>query len=162
MLTAERLRELLHYDPVTGVFTWKVTISHLAAGSVAGSIGPNGYVRIMIGRRSYKAHRLAFLYMTGSFPPGDVDHRDTNKANNKWNNLRPATRSQNVCNGKLRSDSRSGVKGVSWNTSHRKWTAYIQTDGKRRYLGWFETIEEAAEARRIAANDSYQEFARHA
>lgn len=88
-LTAGRLKELLTYDPETGVFIWRGWRSGSAvAGSVAGSLHSDGYVCIKIGRCLYRAHRLAFLYMTGSRPIGQVDHINMNRADNRWCNLR--------------------------------------------------------------------------
>jgi HNH endonuclease len=98
-LTAERLRELLSYDPTTGQWTWLVTRGSTApAGSIAGTIYSNGYRYITIDYRRYFSSRLAFLYMTGEWPQHEVDHIDRCSSNDKWDNLRPATRSENNAN----------------------------------------------------------------
>lgn len=97
-LTAESLRELLHYDPQTGIFTWRVTRGNLKACSRAGSMKEDGYIRVCIGERRYHAHRLAWLYVTGDWPVEEIDHINRNKADNRFTNLRPATRSTNEQN----------------------------------------------------------------
>lgn len=144
-LSASLLRELLDYDPATGVFTWRVTLSNVRpAGSVAGTIEGNGYCQIQIARVVHKAHRLAWLYVHGEWPQRDIDHKNGNRADNRIANLRPATRSQNLQNQHhARSDSRCGLQGVSLHQSGR-WRARIQSaDGKRRHLGFFDSPQEA-------------------
>src|SRR5579863_2482235 len=100
MLTQERLKELLHYDPDTGLFTRLVTVAAFGAqkGKIAGNVDKKfGYCLIRIDGRGYLAHRLAFLYMTDSIPE-EVDHRDLNRSNNKWINLRAARHVDNMRN----------------------------------------------------------------
>jgi hypothetical protein len=96
MLTAERLRELMNYDQETGRFTRLISVSSNArAGDIAGSFNCNGYRQIKIDGISYKEHRLAVLWMTGSWPKDQIDHADLNRAHNSWKNIREATRPQN-------------------------------------------------------------------
>lgn len=98
ILTQARLKELLHYDPETGVWTRLVATSNsIRIGDVAGGVN-HGYVRISVDGRKYSAHRLAFLYQTGAWPSAEVDHWNLDKADNSWGNLRGATRSQNIAN----------------------------------------------------------------
>jgi HNH endonuclease len=159
MLTAERLRELLHYDPATGVFTWRVTNSNRApAGHVAGSPNKRGYIAIGIAGKTYYAHRLAWLYMTGSWPEDDVDHRDLDKSNNRWSNLRPATRSQQIANTKARKTNRCGLKGVC--ERRGRYMATITKNGEQYYIGDFPSPEMAAAAYEAKAKALFGEYAR--
>lgn len=155
-LTAERLRSLLHYDPETGAFTRRRSVQGFHANTTAGVLHKaSGYIIVGVDRRRYRAHRLAWLCMTGEWP-SEVDHRNGDRADNRWENLREATRSQNNANQKRRHDNSSGVKGVSWDTLNRRWRAYI--NGKQ--IGRFDSIDEAAAARAAAARALYGEFAR--
>lgn len=163
MLTHERLREVLHYDAETGIFTWRITASARArAGCAAGKGDPNGYVRIGFEGRYYLAHRLAWLYTTGELPKLDLDHKDGVRANNRWDNLREANRSQNCQNRKRDRRGTSGLKGAAWSSRHQKWGASITIDKKQKYLGYFDTPEEAHAVYVAAATERYGEFARSA
>ena len=158
-LTQAMLKELLHYDPQSGVFTRRVTAGRYPAGVVAGSLDFYGYSNIAVEGRKYKAHRLAFLYMTGAFPSADVDHINRNPADNRWVNLRPATRSENQVNKGLRSDSTSGRRGVSWNKRLKKWHAYGKRPGPRTHLGFFDDLEEAATAAQKWREENFGQYA---
>src|ERR1700719_1662744 len=104
----DRLRELLSYDPETGVFRWLVRKrQNVKAGDVAGSFDGCGYCKISIDRRAYKAHRLAWLYMTGEWPPAEIDHINMNRADNRFANLRLATRHQNMANQRLYANNKA-------------------------------------------------------
>jgi hypothetical protein len=142
-LTAERLRELLNYDPETGVFTWRVSRRATARpGSVAGTITPKGYRNIWIGG-NYRAHRLAWLYVHGKWPDHEIDHIDGNRANNAIANLRDVTRSVNHENLRCaRSDNAHGLLGVS-PSKGKRWKTSITVNGKWQHLGTFKTPEEA-------------------
>jgi hypothetical protein len=140
MLTQERLKQLLHYDPDTGVFTGNLT------NRKVGSVSDRGYLRLNLQNRLYMAHRIAWLYMTGDFPEREIDHIDGDKLNNRWVNLRPATRKQNMENTSLFSTSTSGYRGVTWYKRNNKWGATAFHNGKRHFAGLFDTAEEAAVA----------------
>lgn len=158
-LIAARLREVLDYNQRTGLFTWRVASNgRVSAGSIAGHILRTGYRTIGVDRNHYMAHRLAWLFVTGHWPEGELDHRDGNKDNNRFANLRLATRSQNVANVGLRADNTSGVKGVFRHHDGR-WRAQITIHQKRKELGLFETLE-VAKAARLAAAEAFGEFAR--
>ena len=138
-ITADQLRALLHYDPDTGFFRWREGIDHWRAGLPAGTLykqRPNGpkRVAIIIGtaseekykvigvrRRVYKAHRLAWLYVYGEWPDGEVDHINGDPADNRIVNLRVATSAENCRNRGLRADNTSGIKGVSWSKRSKRW-----------------------------------------
>jgi len=161
MLDADQLRALLHYDLATGVFIWRVsTSSRACAGAVAGTINDRGYRRLQISGKRYYVHRLAWLYVTGEWPTDDIDHIDLNRANNRFSNLRPATRSQNLANTRPRTRNSSGLKGVSWNRNAHKWRADICIDGKTRFLGYFTTPAAAHDAYNSAATEHHGDFAR--
>jgi hypothetical protein len=146
MLTAERLRELLDYGPETGVFTWRVTVGRRAkAGAIAGSRHKDGYWQIRIDGKLQLAHRLAWLWMTGEWPESILDHFDTNRANNKWSNLRNATRRLNAENRRdPRRGSASGLIGVSRRGDG--WVACITVSGKKHHLGYHRNRWDAHEA----------------
>jgi hypothetical protein len=161
-LTALRLRELLDYDPDTGVFIRRVGVKGYSAGSVAGCVNKLGYVQVRIDGTMYYAHRLAYLYMTGEWPAEQIDHRDTVRTNNAWANLRAATSSQNKMNSRRRRDNSSGVKGVMFDKSRGMWRAEIEHRGRRLHLGRFSSKSDAAKARRAAEIKYHAEFARSA
>lgn len=147
MLTLERIRELLHYDPATGVWTWLVSRGSRAAGTQSrGSLTNKGYLLICVDDKRYLAHRLAWLYMTGAWPEALVDHRDRDGTNNIWLNLRAATYVENGQNTNavrnLRGDSFRGI----CQRAPGNWIAYISTRGRRRHLGTFTTPEQASAA----------------
>lgn len=160
MLSQSRLKHLLHYDPGTGVFTWLVDRRGTAkAGSTAGSVQVTGYRAISVDRKIYRASHLAWLYMTGAWPRAFIDHRDTDPTNDRWSNLREATQVENVQNViRPRRDSTSGVKGVNWHRKDGKWRARISVAGRQKFLGNFDTAEEA-HAAYVAAKKLYHPFA---
>lgn len=158
ILTAEYLREILHYDPETGVFRWRKSGSGRRASLIAGAVNraPSGNLRIniTIKGKNYKAHQLAWLYMMGKWPPRQVDHKDTNSLDNRWVNLRLATRVQNRRNSGMARNNTSGFVGACWDKHAKKWKAAI----RGRHLGHFKTAAEAGEAYRKAALEEYGEF----
>jgi hypothetical protein len=159
-LNASRLREVLSYDPETGAFTWLVsTARHRRIGDVAGCV-KDGYRQIGIDGRRYRAHRLAWLWMTGEWPSAEIDHINGDPADNRIANLRPATSSQNKANARKRSRNTSGWKGVSWHARDRKWRAMIGVAGRQQHLGYFDCPAEAHAAYVRAAEHHFGEFAR--
>lgn len=162
MLTAERLREALDYNPLTGEFRWLVTLSNRApAGKLAGTIEPrDGYRKISVDGVDYRAGRLAFLWMTGQWPDPEVDHINRVAGDDRWENLREATRSQNNGNVGRRSHNTSGLKGVFASSSKKNpWCARIFIKKCARYLGTFRTQEEAHAAYMAAAVAHFGDFA---
>lgn len=161
-LSAEGLREMLHYDPETGAFRWLCDpgCPNRKAGTIAGGDNGSGYIRIGISGRKYYAHRLAFFYMTGDWPKAPVDHQDGNSLNNKWKNLREADRSNNAANMKTPRSNTSGVKGVTWSKKEEKWVAQICVNYRNIYLGSFDCIDQAAKVRKRASRQYFGEFAR--
>ena len=148
MITQERLKEVLDYNPETGAFMWKATNSH--DGSEAGGYNAAGYVKIKIDQMMYFAHRLAILYTDGYMPEGEVDHINRIKSDNRRKNLREASRQCQVRNCGMRRDNTSGIKGVSWHKPTSKWRAKITVDGQQKFLGHFDSIIKAAYTRYAA------------
>ena len=147
MLTQSRLKELLHYDPETGVFTWLLrTSNRIRVGGVAGCARRDGYRLIRLDGGSYLAHRLAWLYIHGVSPPEETDHINGIRADNRIANLREATKSGNQQNRAIHSKNTSGFPGVSWHSQVGKWQAHIRSEGKSKYLGLFDASEDAHEA----------------
>lgn len=157
MITQSRLQELLTYDPVTGLFYWKRAHAAVKVGDRAGCVNVRGYVMIQIGGRYYRGHRLAWLYVKGVWPP-KLDHRDLNKSNNAWDNLRLASDSENQANRGRQRNNTSGCKGVSKHEG--RWRADIHPRGGHKFLGCFDTLEEASAAYEAAAQTYFGEFAR--
>ena len=162
MITQNELCSLLWYDPDTGIFYWRVRKGrprpwNALVGKPAGTLNDQGYIIIEIANRPYRAHRLAFLYVKG-FIPKFIDHENTNRADNRWKNLRVATRSLNAANCMRHSDSASPYKGVF--KKKGKWGAKICINYKQIYLGSFETPELAAAAYIEKAQSIFGEFAR--
>ena len=168
-LSHERLLELLHYDPQTGVFTWKSERRTgrgkgrllRAAGSQAGcwhapeTTGRKlGWRSINIDHHLYREARVIWFWMTGKWPDRIIDHRDRDPSNQRWHNLRQATDSQNKANSAVRSDNLTGVKGVHQHVNGR-YQAWIG----RQCLGYFDTAEEANAVYVAAAAARYGEFA---
>lgn len=154
-LTQSRLKELLSYDPDTGVFRRRVRTSpRIMLGDIAGCTGRYTksiqYRKICVDTKLYFAHRLAFLYMTGSWPVDGVDHIDRDGLNNRWLNLRPASQVTNMQNASLRKDNTSGVVGVCWSKRRNEWLARIVVNRQVIFLGWYDTLAEAADARKAA------------
>lgn len=157
----EFLQSILNYCPDTGVFTWaskqhenkrKFFNSCLAgkpAGSVVGSCrSKTKYIAIKINGHSYKAHRLAFIFM-GETLPKEVDHIDHDGTNNKWSNLRSSHRRDNQKNLPIQKSNKTGVIGVNWHKSAKKWQARaVDLNGKRIDLGRYDCFEDAVKARK--------------
>lgn len=147
LITLERLRETLDYNPDTGVFVWLVTASNRAPkGTQAGRDNGNGYRRISIDRHGYYAHRLAWFYVYGEWPENEIDHIDGTGTNNRISNLRQATNAQNMQNVTLYRTNTSGMTGVSWMKSLGKWEAYIWKNCKKIPLGYFDNMKAAGSA----------------
>ena len=144
MLTQERLKELLFYNPETGIFTWKVKRPKRSIGSVAGCVKVYGYRYISVDGTVYFAHRLAVLYMEGYVPENEVDHINRRRDDNRYGNLREATRQCNARNCSMNSNNSSLVKGVHYDNTRGKWFVQVGLDGPPRFLGRFGDFLEAA------------------
>lgn len=165
-LTQEHVRSILDYNPETGIFIWKwrsylrPCLNSRYYNTVAGSVGKNGREFISIDNKKYYSHRLAWLYMTGAWPTKEIDHEDLNSLNNKWENLREATSSENAYNRKNQINNTSGHKGISFDKKNNKWRARIYVSKKCIHLGRFISREDAIIAYEGAMN-LHGEFARN-
>ena len=157
----ERIEELLAYDPLTGIFTSRVERNSprgkLKPGETVGRPDAYGYLVFSIDNKPYMLHRLAWVVMTGEQPPPYIDHRDRNKQNNAWSNLRSATASENNAN-KGVSCGVSGLKGVRFVPYSGKWTASVSIKGVTHHLGLHATADEARRAYEAKAREVYGEF----
>ncbi|TIW28719.1 MAG: HNH endonuclease [Mesorhizobium sp.] len=158
MISQSRLQELLSYDPDTGIFRWLPGTK--LAGAIAGSRAVLGYWVIGVADKSYKAHRLAHLYMTGAFPTDQIDHINGNREDNRWVNLRPATNTENARNASVGKNNTSGFKGVSYHKDTGKYQARIMVDRQLIHLGIYDTAEDAHAVYSAAAKDLHGKFAR--
>jgi hypothetical protein len=150
ILTQARLKELLHYCPDSGLFTWMASRGSIKKGCVSGTAHSEGYINIGVDGSRYFAHRLAFLYMVGVMPKEDVDHINHSRDDNRWGNLRGATRADNSKNSSISKSSTSGISGVSWHKASAKWRAHIRVDGKQKHLGSYGSLTTAGLARKKA------------
>jgi hypothetical protein len=157
-VTRARLRALLHYDSRTGEFRWRKRVRpSIQPGDIAGTLDNRGYRRISINGRSYAAHHLAWFYMRGNWCSQVIDHRDLDPSNNRWTNLRRATRSQNNANRRIPRNNACGLKGVAPDRS--RWRGSIRKNGRRRHLGIFLTPQAAHAAYVKAARKLFGKFA---
>ena len=144
-ISQERLKEILHYDPETGIFRWREPVGNrVIAGDRAGCVGGKGYIKIKIDGKYYQAHRLAILYTDGYFPENTVDHKNRIRADNRRVNLREASRQCQARNCGMRNDNTTGVKGVRWHNRDRRWLAHVTVNGQKKHLGSFDDFLEAA------------------
>ena len=163
-LTAQRLREVLAYDPETGIFSRKVKAGHNRpcdrVGCVRDKSGSHPYLVVMVDYVLYRAHRLAWLYIHGEWPPQNIDHINGDTLDNRIANLRPCNQQQNNGNQRRAKNNTSGFRGVSFKADRGKWKAYIVVGNKQRHLGYFSSAEAASEAFKAEAVKVFGEFAR--
>jgi len=160
-ITQTELKKNVQYDPHTGIFTWRVANTNsISKGDRAGTCSTKNYRRINLKGVIYYEQRLAWLYMTGSWPKGDIDHVNGDHGDNRFSNLRPSTRSENMRNMKRHKKHRTGFKGVGL-TKQGRYTAAIWADNRSIHLGVFGTPEEAHQAYCDKADELFGEFANH-
>lgn len=142
MITYEQVKKFFDYETETGLLIWRLrpeynkTWNTRYAGKEGGSFDKNGYRQITINRKMYLVHRVIYFWMTAEWPE-EIDHRNGNPSDNRWENLRPATHAENMQNMKKFKNNRSGFCGVAGNAG--KWQVYLG----HKYIGLFETVEEA-------------------
>ena len=160
MIKYEELINYLNYDPLTGIFTWKIDIfsgngkKQVCNGDIAGSVDKYGYLNIQINKKLYKSHRLAWLFINKEISKDlKIDHINHNKTDNKIDNLRLITQSENCKNRYLSTKNTSGCVGVSFCNLYKKWKVRISVDGNRKSLGYYAEKEEAILIRKQAEID---------
>jgi len=149
-ITQERLKEVLFYDPRSGIFTWKMSRGTARKGAVAGVESTGGYRAIGIDGRRYSAHRLAFLYVEGSFPKDSTDHVNGKTTDDSFKNLRRVSIRTNTKNRKIRSTNKTGIHGVCWHAALLRWQVNISNESGWLYLGVFDSFFDACCARKSA------------
>lgn len=146
-LSQDKLKSIFEYEPVTGILRWKEARSNMIKGSIAGSIHPSGYKVVTIESESYKLHRIIWIMLFANIPDGFyIDHINGIKFDNRLENLRLATNSQNQQNRPAPKNSSSGYRGVTWHKQMQKWMARICHNGKRTTIGFYDNAEDAYEA----------------
>lgn len=160
-LTQTRLRDLVTYDPETGVMRWRIPRRRARPGDIIGTRNEQGYLRVEINGRCYRVHRLIWLYVYGEWPPNEIDHINHVRDDNRLINLRLASPSQNQANKGPTQRNTSGYKGVSWHSQCKKWNAYITVRGRRKSLGLYPDKEQASAAYKAAARFHFGEYAYH-
>jgi hypothetical protein len=155
MITQQELKSKFHYDQDTGIFH---RLKNGEKSKVAGSLTFYGYLQIQINYKFYQAHRLAWLYVYGETPSKCIDHIDCNKTNNKINNLRLSTHSENQKNRPKQKNNTSGYKGVCFDKRFKRWCAGATLNYKKIYLGSYSTAEEAHEAYVNFAKNNHGDF----
>lgn len=161
-LTAEYLREIVSYNPETGILCWakKSRTGPAQPGKIIGSPDKDGYLQMMVYCRTYRVHRLIWLWMTGELPKRQIDHINGIKDDNRWYNLREATEGQNMAN--KRGHNSLGLKGIWRHRTTGKYWAQVMSKGVKYKRGPFDTPEEAHQAYRELAIKYHGEFARFA
>lgn len=154
-ITQSRLKQVLAYDLNTGVFT-RVARSGVIAGTIAGTLKPDGYRQVRVDGRKHYAARLALLYVTGIYPDF-VDHINGDRDDNRFSNLRQATKVQNGQNIALSKRNSSGYTGVSWREASQKWLVRIMLERRSIHIGYAETAEQGYEMY-LAAKRKYHDF----
>ena len=158
-ITQDLVKELFEYKD--GFLYWKITKAQNAKkGTIAGSVDSNGYHRVSINYKHYKVHRLVFLMFHG-FLPENIDHIDGNPLNNKIENLRKVTTSQNMQNAKRYSTNTSGVKGVSWEKDRKKWKVQVMLNRENNIIRNLESLELAELVAQELRNKYHGEFTNH-
>lgn len=159
MITQESLKQLFDYHP-NGQLIRKKTTSRLGkSGNVAGFLDKKiGYLRVGIGKKQYLVHRIIFMIQNG-YMPQETDHINGNKLDNRIENLRTASKSENLRNRSFNINNSSGYKNVSWSKNHDKWSVTLSYDGKKHHIGYFQDLELADLVAQEARNKHHKQFA---
>jgi hypothetical protein len=158
LITHEEITRLLDYDPESGIFTWKTSGGSRKIGRIAGSLHKSGKWQLMLNKKNYWAHRLAWFYVYKKWPTNVIDHINGDGIDNSINNLRDCTETQNQYNRKLNKNSKTGYKGVT--ISGNKFIAKISVGDREKWLGTFDTAEEASETYKSFAKQLHGEYFR--
>jgi len=166
-LTAQQVRQMLIYNPGNGLLFWRRRADYPKswnarfAGKQAGNVTDHGYMRVRLNKRSYRAHRLAWLYVYGEWPDGEIDHINGDTLDNRIENLRVASHAENGRNRGANKNNTSGFKGVYWNRLAGKWVAQTKVNRQQIYLGTYETPEDAHAAYCRAVDVLHGDFANY-
>lgn len=161
-ISHDRLLELLIYEPATGLFRRKIAQGRFDAGSVSGSISAKiGYWEVSVDGQRYYGHRLAWFYMTREWPVATVDHKNLVRSDNKWENLRAASKAQQIMNTPITKRNKSGVKGIFFDQQTQKWGAEIRVNGIRVWLGRFDSLDVAEAIILEKRSELHGQFARY-
>jgi len=159
MMDIQKLKEVIHYDPETGNFTWlKPQRGAVTVGAIAGGVNQEGYVEIRVCGTRYKAHRLAWFYMTGKWPRV-IDHRNRIRSDNRFCNLRECSVQENSCNKERSERNSSGFTGVSKHKQSGKWRVDVKCMGNKKFFGLYDDVELAALVAQAAREKYHGEFA---
>lgn len=162
-LTKEEVDFYFRYEEAEGKLFYKArgipSFDAKCADKECSSIDTKGYLRAAVNCKTYLVHRIIYFIHTGEWPPL-IDHKDTVKLNNKFSNLRKATYSENGLNRGLPKNNTSGVKGVTWNVGKNKWMARCSINGKRKHVGYFDDLDDAAVALDMFRKENLPEFNR--
>ena len=161
MITQQELKELLHYNPETGIFTWKVsTARRVSSGDVAVTKRKDGYIQIKLNNELILSHRLIWIYMYG-YLPKYIDHINGQRDDNRIINIREVSNQQNSLNSKISKNNTSGIKGVYWDKSRNKWTVRLAIDGKGKFFRRFDDIDLAKLVIEEVRNKYHGKYANH-
>lgn len=156
MTDYQTLKQILEYNPQTGIFRWVISPSRVVAkGSIAGSVNSRGYLQLQFLGKKYTLHKLAWWFSHGEFTKSRIDHINGDKTDNRICNLRLCNNSENMLNTGLQSNNQSGVKGVCWDKQHKTWCAYAFKNRKKIHLGRFENFDDAVKARKEYIKHNY-------
>lgn len=159
MVPLARIKDVLEYDPDSGFFYWRVSLNARApVDAIAGTLRPDGYVKIQIDGVPMMAHRIAWFWVHGEIPEHEIDHENRVRYDNRIGNLRPATSKQNKENQSLRVTNTSGHKGVHWDKAREKWMAFVVHHRKFKNLGRYDDMNQAIE---VAEDARRQLFTHH-
>ena len=158
--TADRLNREFSFDAETGIVTRKLAVANQPVGKIVGSSNRDRYLCAQIDYCKFRLHRAIWAMVYGSWPTSEIDHINGDRRDNRLVNLRHVSRQQNAKNQGIRTDNKTGHKGVSWSNGKKKWVAFISLGGKSKNLGAYNDILEAVEAYRRASQMFHGEFAR--
>ena len=156
MIDQETVKKLFHYDAESGMLLWRNGNGrNVKAWQEAKALSNQGYYTVKINGTSYRVHRIVWLYVYGSFPKEDIDHKNRIRNDNRLCNLRSVSRADNCQNISLPSHNKSGHIGVSWIKSHNAWTVFIKVNKKNKWLGYFKDLDKAIAARKAGEAKHY-------
>jgi len=160
MLTQDILKSLFRYDEKTGLFE-RISDKHQGITNIkkVGYVNDSGYLLISVLNKRYRAHRLAWLYMTGNMPTDQIDHINLDRLDNRFVNLRECNNEENNRNSRKKSTNTSGYRGVHFNKQCNKWQARARVNGKRHHIGLFNSAKEAGIAYEKYISNKHGEFA---